>query len=91
MEYKIIHNEAESRFETLVEGKLALVDYEKRNNILDITHTEVPKELEGRGIAGAITQFVLEYIKSNGLKIHPICPYTVAYLKRHSEYQDLIE
>ena len=90
MEYNIIHNEEKSRFETEVEGLLSLVDYRKRDNVFLVTHTEVPPQLEGRGIAGALTKTLLDYIRDNGYKVHPICPYTKAYIQRHPEYEDIV-
>jgi predicted GNAT family acetyltransferase len=90
MEYQIEHNESGSRFETQVEGKLSLVDYIERGNVLIVTHTEVPAELEGRGIAAALTKALLEYVRNNGLKVRPVCPYTKAYIQKHAEYADLV-
>lgn len=90
MEYKVIHNEAKSRFETEVEGKTALVDYRRRDNVYIVTHTEVPAELEGRGIAAALTKALLEYVRENELKVRPVCSYTKAYLQKHTEYNDII-
>lgn len=91
MEYNVVHNEEESRFEATVDGLLSVVDYRKRDNLLLVTHTGVPTPLEGRGIAGAITKALLDYVRENGLKVRPICPYTKAYVKRHPEYDDIIE
>lgn len=90
MEYKVEHNEARSRFEMRVEEKISLVDYMKRGNVLIVTHTEVPAELEGRGIAAALTKALLEYVRSNSLKVRPVCPYTKAYIQKHTEYNDLV-
>lgn len=91
MEYKVIHNEAKSRFETEVEGRTALVDYRRRDNVYVVTHTEVPTELEGRGIAAALTKALLEYVRENELKVRPVCSYTKAYLQKHTEYSDIID
>lgn len=90
MEYNIIHNEAKRRFETEVDGLTSLVDYKKRENVFFVTHTEVPIQLEGRGIAAALTKTLLNYIRNNGYKVQPICPYTKLYIQRHPEYQDLV-
>lgn len=90
MEYKITHNEAENRFETKIKGATALVDYIQQGQRIDITHTFVPSELEGQGIAGALTKAILDYASENGLKVNPICPYTEVYIKRHPEYQHLV-
>lgn len=90
MEYQIEHNEAASRFEIQIEGKLSLVDYIKQENVLVVTHTGVPAELEGRGIAAALTKALLEYVRKNNLKVKPVCPYTKAYIQKHVDYSDLV-
>lgn len=86
----IIHNEPLSRFEAIVDGQTAVIDYIKEDNCLTITHTGVPKPLEGRGIAGAMTKFMLDYAHSNNLMVNPVCPYTQTYIQRHPEYQDIV-
>lgn len=91
MDISVVHNENENRFEAHISGHLAVVDYIRGDDgSLTITHTGVPKELEGQGIAGQLTKVMLEYVKNNGLKVRPLCPYTATYIQRHPEYQDLI-
>ena len=69
MEYNIVDNKERSRFEVLLNGEYAFVDYRWRKGDLAIMHTEVPKEYEGKGIAAAMVKHVLEYAKKEGLKI----------------------
>ncbi|WP_207433819.1 GNAT family N-acetyltransferase [Sabulibacter ruber] len=91
MDLTIINNEAAHRFETTVEGITAFIDYKLRPGVMWVLHTEVPQALEGRGIAGAMSKHVLEYIIAQKLQIVPLCPYMAAYLKRHPEYQYLVK
>lgn len=90
MDYNIKHNEELSRFETVVDGELGMVNYRRKDNVLAVTHTGVPLEIGGRGVAAALTKALLDYVRDNGLKVHPICPYTRAYIERHPEYEDLV-
>ena len=89
-DYTLIHNEKESQYEYHIEGQLAQFVYDNQNGVLYITHTLVPKELSGRGIAGALTKEALEDIEKRGLKIKPMCSYTVAYLEKHPEFKRLL-
>ncbi|MBB6612632.1 N-acetyltransferase [Pontibacter sp. Tf4] len=91
MEIEVKDNPAQHRFETTIEGHTAIIDYKLRPGVITVLHTEVPKELEGRGIAGAMTKFALEQIRERGLQLIPLCPYMRAYLKKHPEYQDLVK
>jgi len=88
--YELIHNEAASQYEYRIEGHLAQLVYEEHSGVLHITHTFVPKELGGRGIAGALTKDALDDIEKRGMKIMPECSYTVAYVDKHPEYKKLL-
>ncbi|NDV78607.1 GNAT family N-acetyltransferase [Dysgonomonas sp. 511] len=91
MEYNVVHNEELSRFETKIEGLISLVDYRKIDDVLVVTHTGVPRELEGKGIAAALTKTLLDYARENGYRVRPVCPYTKAYIQRHPEYVDVVK
>ena len=91
MELEVKDNPASHRFEAVVEGKTAFIDYKLKDDEMKVLHTEVPKELEGRGIAGTMTRQVLEYIDTHHLQLIPLCPYMKSYLKKHPEYEHLVK
>ncbi|HQU47840.1 MAG TPA: GNAT family N-acetyltransferase [Casimicrobiaceae bacterium] len=86
----IVHNAAAQRFEVVLDGALARCDYRRVGNVLQLHHTEVPKALEGRGIAGRLVEAALGWAKAEGLQIAPYCSYVRAYMKRHPETQPLL-
>ena len=91
MDYLVDHNEIKSRFEAIVNNEVSIVNYtQDEDGSLMITHTRVPREQEGQGIAAALTKAVLEYAKKQSLKVQPLCPYTKAYIARHPEYKVLV-
>lgn len=88
MNYQITHHPERQRFETVHEGVTAFVEYRLSDgNTLDIIHTIVPREIEGRGIAGALVEAAYDYALANGMKPEATCSYAVAWLKRHPEYR----
>jgi uncharacterized protein len=89
MELVITHNIDKHRFETIIEGHIAFVEYNLFNNGINYTHTEVPKELEGKGIGKALAKFVLDYARENHLRVMPLCPFIKGYIDRNMEYADL--
>jgi len=91
MERIIIHNEQTKKFETVEDGVTGYVQYETYPGGLDLTHTIVPKPIEGRGIAAAIVKHVLDYAGKNGLKIRPTCSYVKVYIERHKEEYGSLE
>jgi predicted GNAT family acetyltransferase len=91
MTYDIRNNEAESQFETTVDGHVALAAYDLEDpNRIVFTHTEVPESLSGRGLAGAIVKYGLDYAREKNLTVVPQCSYVAAFVKRHAEYADLL-
>jgi len=83
-------NKAENRFEMQFENNLSLIEYEIKGNVIALLHTEVAPALEGRGAGTAIVEKTLNYIESSGLQLLPLCPFVVAYIKRHPEWERIV-
>ncbi len=90
MDYIVQNLPEESRFETTVEGKTAYLDYHLSDGVIILLYAYTPVELRGKGIAGGVVKFALDYSRANKLKVIPQCPYTHYYIQRHPEYQDLM-
>jgi len=86
---QVIHNPAEKRFETMIDGKLSKLDYIQDGKNFVITHVGVDPELRGHGVAGRIVQVGLEYARENSFRVVPMCSYAAAYIRRHPEYAEL--
>ena len=86
----ITNNEARSRFEAHIGEQTALLEYTCVTGLIVYSHTEVPKNLEGQGIASQLARTALEYARSNDLKVMPLCPYVATYIRRHPEYKALL-
>ncbi len=84
------HPEAQ-HFELRSEGKLAYLQYQRLGSQLILVHTEVPPELEGKGIGSALAKAGLDFARQNQLKVVPLCPFVKSYIQRHPEYQDLVQ
>lgn len=84
------HNEAEHRYELEADGGLAIADYQQRGDTLYFTHTEVPPQMQGKGIAAKLMEGAIADVRARGLKMKPVCSYVVAYVRRHPETQDLL-
>ena len=86
----IEHDAAASRFQTVIDGQRAVLDYELDHGAMVITHTGVPEAIGGRGIAAALTRFALDHARAAGWKVVPACAYAATFMKRHGEYADLL-
>lgn len=87
--WEVINNTAEKRFEVNLGDKYAIMEYMLHGQNMIFTHTEVPPEFEGRGIAGQMAKFALDYSRSQGYRVQPLCPYVKSYVQRHKEYHDI--
>ena len=87
---EVRHNAAEHRFEVALEGKLAVADYVLRDGEMVMTHTYVPPEFRGKGIAEKVVRAALVYAQEKGLKVVPACSYVELFIQRHREFQALV-
>ena len=87
----LIANQPIHNFELIIDGHRAFIDYQQRGNKYFLIHTEVPVDLEGHGVATALVEKTFKYIEEQNGKIVPYCAYIKAYLKRHPEWERLVE
>ena len=88
---KVMNNEKESQFETKVGDVIALAAYDLEPGKITFTHTNVPKELSGQGIAGQLAKFGLDHARTTKLRVVASCRFIAAYIERNPEYQDLVD
>lgn len=86
MNYTLINNETNHQFEFHIDGFIAKIEYFRTGNKIYLTHTEVPGELEGQGIASALVKKVLDAVQQMELKVVPLCPFIDKYIKRNPEW-----
>ncbi|WP_038171064.1 GNAT family N-acetyltransferase [Verrucomicrobium sp. BvORR106] len=86
----IDHDSESHRFSLEESGHVSVLDYELDGRQMTITHTYVPGELRGRGIAAELVQEALEHAREQGWTVVPQCSYVAAYMARHKEYSDLL-
>jgi predicted GNAT family acetyltransferase len=92
MPIEIVDNSTESRFEVLVDGKVAgFADYRLLPSKIVFTHTEVLPEFEGQGLASKLVGHALQASADTGLRVVPLCPYVRKYIERHAEFQALVD
>ena len=66
------------------------VDYARQGDTLALLHVEAEPQLRGSGAAGQFMQATVDFARAEGLKLHPVCSYAVAWLKRHAEAHDVV-
>lgn len=85
------HDSAAHQFQVQVDGKLAVLAYRRAPGRIVFVHAEVPAAFRHRGIADALSQAGLEYARTEHLVVTALCPFVASYIRRHPEYQPLLE
>ena len=85
MSYTLIHNEPECKYEYHIDGHIAYITYDDQDGNMHLTHTIVPDELAGKGLAKMLSEDVLEQIKKAGKKAVAQCSYIVKYQEKNPD------
>jgi uncharacterized protein len=85
---EINHDTAAHRFSTVVDGERAVLDYTLAADVMTITHTGVPRAIEGRGIAAELTRKAIDTAREHHWRVVPACSYAAAYLAKHPLDED---
>jgi len=74
-----------------VDGELAgFLQYQLRPGLIELVHTEIDEEFEGRGLGSRLISFALDDARERGLAVLPFCPFVNDYIRRHRQYASLV-
>ncbi|MEL7159414.1 MAG: GNAT family N-acetyltransferase [Bacteroidota bacterium] len=90
MDYQLVDDVANKRYVFELGDVYPRIEYIKTPTRIVLTHTEVPPEHEGKGIASALVRAVLEAVDRSGLTLVPLCPFVAMYIKKHPEWKRLV-
>jgi predicted GNAT family acetyltransferase len=79
------------RYEVRSDGELAgFLTYRSRPELIELVHTEIDEEFEGRGLGSQLISFALGDARERGLAVLPFCPFVNDYIQRHRQYVELV-
>jgi predicted GNAT family acetyltransferase len=79
-------------FTIAVEGKtVGLGAFAERDGQRVFYHTEVDEAFGGRGLGTALIAEELAVTRADGLRIVAVCPMVAAYVKKHPEFDDILD
>lgn len=87
---QLLKNDEKQRFELQNNGHIAFIDFEEKEHLIALVHTEAPEELQGTGTAVALVEKTLQHIEKSGKKVMPYCPFVLAYIKKHPAWKHLV-
>src|SRR5262245_8533539 len=86
----IENNQAAQCWEAHVDQHVAVAEYRRRGDTIFFIHTEVPRELEGQGVASKLVKAALDDARTQHLAVVPFCPFVASYIRRHPDYKPLV-
>ncbi len=87
---EVRNNTAAERFEVTLGDTIGLIDYQRQGTTYIFTHTGVPDEYGGQGVADRLAYVALETAKAEDAQVVPLCPFVKKYIQRHKEYESLV-
>ena len=73
------------------DDELGFIDYDPIGSAsILIKHTEVRPDREGQGLGSQLLEQALAHVRQQGRTVVPICPYALAYIRRHAQHHALV-
>ncbi|MBD3638684.1 MAG: N-acetyltransferase [Crocinitomicaceae bacterium] len=90
-EIQMTHNKEKNRFEfDLEDHKKGVVKYERSGHKMRLTHTQIPKEIRGKGYGKTMAEMTLEEIERMRMKVIPQCPFIDYYIENNPKWESLV-
>lgn len=92
----VLHRPQEHRYEISIDvagqpKKVGYLAYQVRPGEIHFTSTQVEPSQRGKNYAAILTKFALDEVRAEGTrKVVPVCSYTVRYMEKHPDTQDLL-
>jgi predicted GNAT family acetyltransferase len=88
---EVRNNTERSRYELLKDNRvIGIAEYYLRGEVLVFPHTEIERELRGRGLGAILVKGALEDVRRSGGTILPACWFVADFIDAHPEYGDLV-
>lgn len=90
-DYELINNTENHQYEFHIGKLVPKIEYIKsKNGEIYLTHTEVPVQLEGKGVGSQLVEKVLKDIERQELRLVPLCPFVAGYIKKHPDWRRIV-
>jgi predicted GNAT family acetyltransferase len=80
-----------SRYELVVDDRVVgIADYRIDGDVVVFPHTEIARELRGRGYGAILVQAALDDVRTTGRRVVPACWYVAEFIDGNPDYADLL-
>ncbi|MCU1485875.1 MAG: acetyltransferase [Actinomycetia bacterium] len=91
MANEVRRNDAEGRYELLVDGELVgTADFRLDEERVVLPHTVIDASRRGQGLGAILVKGALDDIRHAGRTVVPVCWYVAQYLDEHPQERDLL-
>jgi predicted GNAT family acetyltransferase len=88
----VVHLPEKHRYEIRDGGKaVGAAHYRPEPGRVVFTHTKVSDAYAGQGLGAVLVRAAVDDVRASGLRIVPVCPFVAAFLRRHREYDDVVD
>ena len=87
---ELIHLPDQQQFRLKVQGETCFVNYRMNNNLMYLTHSEVPHALRGQGAGKELVEKTFEFIEAHDIKAVAVCSYIRAVAMRSPKWSQII-
>ena len=87
----ITHDKKNKEFTMDINGELARVSYQLRNDTMYLVHSEVPYHLRGSGIGKVLVTKTFEKLSEEGYEAVAICSFIRAVARRSNTWSTVIK
>lgn len=92
MDIRVEDQPSQHRFAALDgDDVVGVAEYERRGDVVVLTHTVVEPRAEGRGVGSALARTALDAARAEDLTVVPRCHFVASWIERHPDYADLVE
>jgi predicted GNAT family acetyltransferase len=90
--FEVVHLPEKRRYEIRDDGKaVGAAHYRREPGRVVFTHTKVSDAYAGQGLGALLVKAAVDDVRASGQRIVPVCPFVGAFLRRHREYDDVVD
>lgn len=89
---KVRHDKDQQRYVLEINGQpLGFAQYQEEGERQIFIHTEIDDSLAGQGMGSTLARESLDDARRRGKRIVPVCEFIAAYVKKHPDWNDILE
>lgn len=88
---EVTRNDDAGQYEAHDDGvRVGFASFVDRGEAIELPHTVVDSQYNGRGYASAIVRYALDDVRAQNKRVIPTCSYVAGWIDKHPEYADLV-